>query len=442
RAAFSRTCPQFTTSMPLTLAVSFKGVQHLVALANDGDDGNNDGNGNGNHNDDEGKPIRLPMPADMTLLDLKHGLAQSLPSVDVLPKSMRLVLRGKTLGPDSGLVSELLAHAALPAPHGHSHGDGHDESQSQGAQQQKQPQKQPQKQQQPPIKLMLLGSSAASIQSIHAADAKHAAASAAYRHAAASAGRHTPTRIVAAASSLSSSTSSAAAAGDLTPPPTPYTCHALAPLPHFPADSVAAARAMLHRVRSDWGIRHIMAKHGWTVATLAEIDPTADAAILGYNRNRGEVIALRLRTDDYGGFRDFASVRRVMVHELTHMVVSEHDDAFYELCRRLEREVDAVNRGQRTGSERVASFGGSGGSAGFGEHVLEGGAFVLGGGKRGGGGQGEGASSPSREVLAQAAMQRLTREEQEITGGCASGHSHKHADGRADGRADGHTAQQ
>ena len=42
--------------------------------------------------------------------------------------------------------------------------------------------------------------------------------------------------------------------------------------------------------------------------------------ILGYNRNKGQEICLRLRTDDYAGFRKYLAIRKTLVHELTHNV--------------------------------------------------------------------------------------------------------------------------
>lgn len=79
------------------------------------------------------------------------------------------------------------------------------------------------------------------------------------------------------------------------------------------------ADLLLHRVRTDIGVAFIMKKYKWKVTLLLELHPIDDASILGFNRNKGEVIALRLRTDDLCGFRTFDSIRRVMLHELAHM---------------------------------------------------------------------------------------------------------------------------
>lgn len=39
-----------------------------------------------------------------------------------------------------------------------------------------------------------------------------------------------------------------------------------------------------------------------------------------------QAIKLRIRTDKYDGFRNYAEIRRVMAHELTHNVWSDHDN--------------------------------------------------------------------------------------------------------------------
>jgi len=46
----------------------------------------------------------------------------------------------------------------------------------------------------------------------------------------------------------------------------------------------------------------------------------SQVCILGYNRNKGQEISLRLRTDDYAGFRKYLAIRNTLVHELTHNV--------------------------------------------------------------------------------------------------------------------------
>ncbi|KAJ2839853.1 hypothetical protein J3B01_000367 [Coemansia erecta] len=113
------------------------------------------------------------------------------------------------------------------------------------------------------------------------------------------------------------------------------------------------ALQMLHRLGRDEGVRQVMRKHKYSVHLLRELHPN-ERTILGYNRNRGEEIALRLRTDDLEGFRDYESVRRVLMHELAHMVWDAHDDNFHKLNREHCKEVvelDWTVRGQTVGAQ-------------------------------------------------------------------------------------------
>ncbi|KAK9240008.1 WLM domain-containing protein [Lipomyces kononenkoae] len=120
-----------------------------------------------------------------------------------------------------------------------------------------------------------------------------------------------------------------------------YTFHKLIPLPFLPNPDKSLA--VLERLKADRGVKAVMKKYRWSVPVLTELDPasnsTHDSKLLGLNRNKGEVIELRLRMDDYDGWRDFKSVRKVLCHELAHNVHSGHDRPFWELTKTLEREV-------------------------------------------------------------------------------------------------------
>jgi hypothetical protein len=97
-------------------------------------------------------------------------------------------------------------------------------------------------------------------------------------------------------------TASASATPDAT-----YTFHRLVPLPHLRNSD--KARDLLDRLVHDRGIIAIMKKYKWSVGALVEMDPAehtyVDHKTLGLNRNRGEVIELRIRTDEYAGFRQY-----------------------------------------------------------------------------------------------------------------------------------------
>lgn len=85
-----------------------------------------------------------------------------------------------------------------------------------------------------------------------------------------------------------------------------------------------------------------MNKRNYYVNELIEIFPQ-NPGLLGWNRNRGEVIALRLRpAHNPNIFLPFDSVVRTMIHELTHMEVSPHNAQFYKLMDAMLDEYDGM----------------------------------------------------------------------------------------------------
>ena len=80
--------------------------------------------------------------------------------------------------------------------------------------------------------------------------------------------------------------------------------------------------------------------------------------ILGVNINGGQEISLRLRTDDLRGFRRYDRIRETLIHELAHMVFSEHDNNFKELNSQLLREAAAQDwsRSAKALTGEAASF--------------------------------------------------------------------------------------
>jgi hypothetical protein len=74
----------------------------------------------------------------------------------------------------------------------------------------------------------------------------------------------------------------------------------------------------------------------------------SDVCILGLNKNKGQEILLRLRTDDLKGFRKLLTIKKVLYHELAHNEHSDHDDKFYILMRQIEREVVELDWRQST----------------------------------------------------------------------------------------------
>merc|ERR1719393_172207 len=60
--------------------------------------------------------------------------------------------------------------------------------------------------------------------------------------------------------------------------------------------------------------------------------------LLGYNQNAGEMIVLRLRTDNTEGFRQYHDLINTLIHELTHNVFGPHDNKFWKLFGELKAE--------------------------------------------------------------------------------------------------------
>ena len=199
-----------------------------------------------------------------------------------------------------------------------------------------------------------------------------------------------------------------------------YTFLELRPLPYLP--NPERSLTYLTRVRDDPGVRAVMRKYKWTVPLLLEMNPaehtTHDSKVLGLNRNRGEVIELRIRTDDYGGYRDYKTVRRTVVHELCHNVFGDHDRQFWDLYKKLEEEVrraDWTAGGHSLGDDEFynppggSRYLGGGGGDDAAEGEVDGGGwvggeYVLGRGAVGGD---LSLSLSRREVMARAAEERL-----------------------------------
>jgi hypothetical protein len=130
-----------------------------------------------------------------------------------------------------------------------------------------------------------------------------------------------------------------------------YVFHGIDILPQF-LHRRNDATALLQRIRNDEGIKHVMKLHKFTVGRLIELSP-AEESILGYNRNKGELIALRLRTSDLEGFRPYDMVLKVCLHELTHNVHSDHNNDFHTLCSQLNKEYHAFWEQRRGGEHRL-----------------------------------------------------------------------------------------
>ncbi|OAA32606.1 ubiquitin/metalloprotease fusion protein [Moelleriella libera RCEF 2490] len=199
-----------------------------------------------------------------------------------------------------------------------------------------------------------------------------------------------------------------------------YTFLQVRPLEGLPRPE--RSQVLLMRLKEDPGIRAAMKKHKFTVSLLTEMEPLSHtqtthegtSRILGLNRNQGEVIELRLRTDAHDGYRDYKTIRKTLCHELAHNVHGPHDRQFWDLCHLIEREVDAADwksGGHTIGESSRYTISGQARLVGDDEEDHEddggwtGGEFVLGGLRN------EGAGMSRREILAQAALERQRKED-------------------------------
>ncbi|CAG8579640.1 13655_t:CDS:2, partial [Acaulospora colombiana] len=191
-----------------------------------------------------------------------------------------------------------------------------------------------------------------------------------------------------------------------------FTFHRIEVINSFPSQD--KARVLLEKLRDDRGIRAIMSHYKWSVGVLRELSP-AERTILGLNRNAGQEISIRLRTDDMEGFRNYNDVRKVLLHELTHNVWGEHDENFHRLNRQLNKDVVSmdwtVSKGHKISNDEYYNPPEDTDE----DELYEGGTFMLGGDPT------RTKNLPMRELLAEAALIRLTKEEQELNDGCGSG---------------------
>ena len=95
-----------------------------------------------------------------------------------------------------------------------------------------------------------------------------------------------------------------------------YTFLQVKPLAGLP--NPERSQKLLMRLKEDPGIRAAMLKHKYTVGLLTEMEPLSytqethegTSRILGLNRNKGEVIELRLRTDFLCGLGSASAIAR------------------------------------------------------------------------------------------------------------------------------------
>ncbi|KAI8444596.1 WLM domain-containing protein [Phakopsora pachyrhizi] len=94
-------------------------------------------------------------------------------------------------------------------------------------------------------------------------------------------------------------------------------------LPNLPLES--RRLDLLNQLANHPSVKVQMKKHHLSVGVLGELDPWMDSEILGVNHSAGQVIRLRLLTDDRKSVRPLSMVRRVLSHELAHNRFSSHE---------------------------------------------------------------------------------------------------------------------
>ncbi len=127
------------------------------------------------------------------------------------------------------------------------------------------------------------------------------------------------------------------------------------------------AEKLLKKLATDPGIVRIMKTRRFKVGTLCELDPLdadleqaqkgeGDKCLLGWNRNFGQRIALRLRTDDLKSFRKYDSIINTLIHELVHNIYGNHDDAFWRLFNELYCEYRQYHSARRNANRVVGDM--------------------------------------------------------------------------------------
>mmetsp|Transcript_27757 Transcript_27757/g.42001 ORF Transcript_27757/g.42001 Transcript_27757/m.42001 type:complete len:347 (-) Transcript_27757:79-1119(-) len=187
----------------------------------------------------------------------------------------------------------------------------------------------------------------------------------------------------------------------------PYGFGKIETLPNLPNRDMA--KKILSRLAKDPGVLACMAKHKWNVGSLAELYPEgkvgeSEVCVMGLNKNKGQQILLRIRTDDLRGFRKILNIKKVLYHELAHNVHSEHDIHFFQLMRQIERECTEMDWTDGNGISEVEDI-----------PLYKGGIYTLGGKQHST--LSDQSLSP-RELAARAAEMRLTAEELEIQQNC------------------------
>lgn len=209
-----------------------------------------------------------------------------------------------------------------------------------------------------------------------------------------------------------------------------YRFYKIETLPALPNE--AQARRILETLANDPGILACLASHQWAVGSLAELLPDGKVgesavSVMGLNRNQGQQILLRLRTDDFLGFRPMTKIRKVLYHELAHNEIRPHNQDFFQLMRQIEQECISMDWTQGAGLSSFPEMADAINEDSSG--LVHGGTHRLGGGNDRENGAEETATDRGkmslREHVAQAALRRMSAAEAtEISEHCGCPKSH------------------
>ena len=99
------------------------------------------------------------------------------------------------------------------------------------------------------------------------------------------------------------------------------------------------AQALLESVVRD--VHRMMCRHMMVCGALTEFYPSPDRPLLrGLNREMGHIIFIRLRKHGVcDEFLEYSVILNTVVHELSHNVITEHSQRFWQLYLVLRREV-------------------------------------------------------------------------------------------------------
>ncbi|KAL6309347.1 WLM-domain-containing protein [Sparassis latifolia] len=197
-----------------------------------------------------------------------------------------------------------------------------------------------------------------------------------------------------------------------------YRFHSIEPLAHLP--DPAAARALLSRLASDPAILHVMQNHQFSVPLLTELAPHEHPDKLGINISPMHIIKLRLRTDTYDGFRAYREIRKVLCHELAHIVHKNHEVGFKELNSQLSREIVDFERAAAEGTHSLGDEAYTSSSyleAEAQAYLASEGPHILGGSSEY---PGDESRERRRRRVLQAAIIRLRKEEEELERQCGT----------------------